>query len=217
MPGMNKRDFADRLELTYEDVDNLTIKELRFIGYICELGLNHPGLAYKKAGYKVANEAEARSKGKELMVKPEVHSAIDRFIKKTLAPFKDRILFKMMNVLEARAFWNVKDFFDETGKVKNLNQIPEEVIYAIDGVKEDYKGKDANRRVVSLDLADREKAFKLMMTYIEKGEAEMPEIPEESKKFVDSIMKAARKTTMTKTEKTEVEESIEVPKEHKNV
>jgi len=190
--GVLRTNVLKRMGLSLEEADGLSLRELRFIGELCVSGLNHPGDAYIKSGFVVDSKREATAKAKELMADSKVRRVIEKFINKVLDPYRERIIFQLIQIMEKRALWNIKDFFNEDGSVKPLDQIPEDSLYAIDGIKEDWKGRDANRRVVSYTLADRKEAFEMVLKYLEKGETDTARLSDEAKTKLNRILEVAK-------------------------
>lgn len=192
--------IRNRLPIKLEDL-SLTVKEIQFIGEYCTSGVLDPIASLKKARIIPPEmpQAAAHLRSLEIMNRPNIKSAIQRVYASTIAPYHDEIQFRMLKFLQVRAFYQVSDFFNEDGSCKELGEIPLELQWAIDGIEEDFKGKDADRRLVRYKLADREEARKqlqvllknAMPSAVEKQDTESGGRRERLSSIFDSVAKAA--------------------------
>lgn len=172
----------------------LSHKELTFVGEYCTNGFNEFE-ALKSAGIvpKTHTPAQARMVGMLLVNKPEVKKAVQRFTSSVLDPYRDKLEYKTLQVLNARAYYDVSTFYNADGSVKDLEQIPQEARYAIDDVTEDFKGKDADVRTVKYKLADRMQAQKAINDLLKKTEADGGDvkIPQDRQSWLSDIFSKA--------------------------
>lgn len=159
--------IRNRLPIKLDDLE-LTIKETQFIGEYCTSGVLDPVASLKKARLIPPEmpKAAAHLRSLEIMNRPNIKTAIQRIYASTIAPYQDEIQFRMLKFLQIRAFYQVSDFFNEDGSCKELGEISVENQWAIDGIEEDFKGKDADRRLVRYKLADREEARKQLQNLL---------------------------------------------------
>jgi phage terminase small subunit len=140
----------------------LTISEMKFVGELCTRGFDY-GLAHESAGYQGASKTEHQVEGRKLASKPEVAEAIQRFITTAIGPYVETLQYEAMEALRGMATWTPHDFFNPDGTVKDINDIPENKLYALDGIEDRYYGKDANKKVRVLKLTDRKQAWKMLL------------------------------------------------------
>jgi len=140
----------------------LTHPQLNFIIALYQVGFDHPEKAVAKAKIKFSSEAQARRIGMHLMSITSVSTAINRILDAKLGPIRERIEYQYIEALMRRAFWNPKEIFESNGNVKELNKIEYEFLTLIDGITVDYRGKDADQKVVNYKLASRSEALKLL-------------------------------------------------------
>lgn len=183
------------IELPFDVSDlELTQKELIFVGEYCTNGFNDFE-ALKASGIipQKATPAQARINGLSLSSKPNIKKAIQRFTESVLAPYKDKLEYQTLQLLQARAFYDVSTFFDTNGKAKPLDEIPQQARYALDDITEDFKGKDADVRTVKYKLADRMQARKELEILLKKGEDEgdANKLPTDRKEWLNSLFAKA--------------------------
>jgi len=159
-------------DLSFADLE-LSKEELLFVGLVCTEGFHKSADAYREAFGVIATgritDKQARSRGLQIMGKENVRSAITKFIDHFLTPFQERFELQQMQFWQARAMWNPKDIFNDNGDLKPLDKIPEESLFAIDGVNVDYRGKDADRRVTTYKMANRAEAMKQLKDFVKTG------------------------------------------------
>jgi hypothetical protein len=160
-------------ELELADLE-LTTEEILFVGYVCAEGFHRPGEAYLKSHSRSMtnqelSDAQLRSRGIQLLGKANVREAIQRFIKHTLEPFKEQFEMQQFQFWQARAYWNPLDVFDSDGSVKEISKIPKHALLAIDGIKKDYRGKDATQAIITYDMASRSEAMKQLQDFVKVG------------------------------------------------
>jgi hypothetical protein len=126
----------------------------------------------KKVGLvaKTATPAQTRMQGLTLTNKPAIKTAIQKFTDSVLSPYRDKLEYQDLQLLQARAYYDVSTYYEPDGSVKPLDQLTHEARLAIDDVTEDFKGKDADVRTVKYKLADRMQARKELGVLLNKSE-----------------------------------------------
>ena len=138
----------------------------------------------------------ARMEGLKWANKPQVRQAIQRYSAMVIDPSRDQLHIRLVDTLRIRAFYDPMIFFYEDGTARPLNEIPKEYRICIDGITEDFKGKDAQVRVVTYKLADKTAAQKQLQELLKKGESvDEEEIPTDAKSRLDKIFASVAKAS----------------------
>lgn len=118
--------------------------------------------AYQRAGYKAKGQA-AFTNASRLLAKPKVQAYL-AVRKKALVQRTELSIERCMQEIEAIAFSDPRQLFDELGALKNLNDIPDGIARAVSGFELGDK--------VKITLWDKlgaiEKALKLLNAYPER-------------------------------------------------
>ena len=149
------------MPINLDDLE-LSHRELRFIKIFCTTG--DPVKATKECDYveSSASDIEANIKSVEIRNDPNIQEGIRRYKEFELGPYREYFQLKLLRFLDARAFFNIRDFFMDNGAAKSLEDIPEHLLMAIDGITEDFKGKEADVRTVKLQLPNRMESIKML-------------------------------------------------------
>jgi hypothetical protein len=185
-----------KLPINTDDLLDLTPLQTRFIGLYCVEDFD-PVSAYKKTfGFrcKEMTDTEIRLASMELLNQRSISIAVARFKEQVLAPYRDTIETQILAVLQARAFSKPTDFFNTDGSVKRLDQIDAGKLHAIESITTDYKGKDAQLKVVQYKIADKSTAIKQLIDLLKKddGPEEVSNVSDEARKRVSDIMTGAK-------------------------
>jgi len=162
-------------------------REFRYIAAYCTNGFNQRK-AYYEAGYKGKTNAIADSRASEIMGRDRIQEAIKRFMEVIIKPYRERLEVLLLDTYYKRAFYKITSFFNEDGRIKELDEIKEEDVIVIDGVEESFYGKNETR-LVKYKLADRSEALRILWDYVfniyckEGGSS----LPEESRKRIEDI------------------------------
>jgi hypothetical protein len=184
---IEKQKLLEEFPVTLEDLE-LSLPELRFVGEYCANGYNAPK-AYKNS-HGEKDQSIARIKGLTLAGKPKVLTAIRRFTCSVLDPYKEVMEHQLLDFQKTRAFFDITDYYNEDGSAKPLSEIPEDARKAIDGVKEQFFGKDANTRVVTYELGSRKPAMDYLVTLIKMSKEKDDTVPRDLAAKMDAIFKA---------------------------
>lgn len=185
-----------KLPINTDDLLDLTPLQTKFIGLYCVEDFD-PVSAYKKAyGFRCKDltETEIRLASMELLNQRSISIAVARFKEQVLAPYRDTIETQILAVLQARAFSKPTDFFNVDGSVKSLDKIDSNKLHAIESITTDFKGKDAERKVVQYKIADKSTAIKQLIDLLKKddGPEEVSNVSDEARKRVADIMTGAK-------------------------
>ena len=185
--------MADNLPVDVSDL-SLSVKEIKFVGSYCANGFDAVA-AMKDAGLipPTTPYTMARLKGIEISNRPNVRTAVQRFTENVLSPYRDQLRVQTLDMLKARAFYDESIFYHPDGTAKPLDAIPREWRYAIDGVTEDFRGKDANVRTVNYKLADRMSAAKMLQELLKVKEEESSTLPTDATDRLRSIFNSMAK------------------------
>lgn len=172
--------MAKRLPIDVSDLE-LTSKELKFLGEYVTQGYNDVA-AYKKFyNTKGMANSDIKMEALALVNDRRIKLGVQRFVNLTLDPYRDMLEHQVLNILQRRAFYDPSDFYNDDGSVKPLDQIEHDLRKCIDDVKEDWKGKDADRRQVTYTLAKRMEALKMLQALLKEGQAVKEEGSEKEK------------------------------------
>lgn len=174
------------------DLSDLTLshREMRFIGILCTTG--DPVKATRDCEYvdRDASDVEAHLASIELRNKPDIQAGIQRYREYEFAPYRDYFQMKLLRFLDSRAFFNIRDFVHDDGSVKDLDEIPAHLLQAIDGITEDFKGKEADVRTVKFSLPNRMEAVKMLRELLKEtapSKAESTGLTNEHMDFLSSV------------------------------
>ncbi len=182
-------DLPNKVPMDLTDLE-LPRRKIKFIGSYCSHG--NPERALREADLceKDASDEEIHLHALAVLNEDNVREGIRRFTAMTLAPFRDIVHVKLLRYLEARAFYTARDFFDDDGKVKTLDQLSPEALMVLDGITEDFKGKDADRRTVKFTLASRSEAFKLLRDLLKETEPKKVDDKGDDQQMMDDLTSA---------------------------
>lgn len=146
----------------------LSLAELKFLGELCVRGFDY-ATAHDIAGFSGANRTEHQIEGRKLAAKPNMAEAIQRFIDTAIGPYIQTLQYEAMEALRGMATWKPQDFYNPDGSPRPFDEIPEDKLYAIDGIEDKYFGKDATKKVRNLKLTDRKQAWKMLLDLKKEG------------------------------------------------
>lgn len=129
----------------------LTLKQQRFVAeYLVDLNATQAAI---RAGY---SKRSANNIGPGNLLKPIVQVEIQKQCAKLLKRIgidQDWVLDKYKKL----ACYNITDFFNDDGTIKKLSEIPEDAMFAIQGLEVDTKtiGDDVNSFIQKFKLPDK--------------------------------------------------------------
>jgi len=180
-----------KLHIDFSDL-GLNLKEIRFVGYYCANNFDSISAMHESGLLPTSVKgASARLRSLELLNRPAIKEAIQRFIDSELEPSRDKFKFQIMTTWSARAFYDISNFYYPNGTVKPLDEIPVEARSAIDRVIKDIKGKDGEYDLVNYQLADRAQAYKILQEVLDVKKVEEQEISTDRKKEINKMFAQA--------------------------
>ena len=199
---------------------SLTMAELRFVREVCTRGFDY-GKAHEVAGYVASSPTEHMLEGRKIASKPEVAEAINRFIDIAIGPYVKTLQYEALGVLRGMATWKPQDFYNDDGSVKPLDEIPEEKLYAIEGMVDKFYGKDAQRKVRELKLSDRRQAWNMLLSlkkeYFSDDKKVAPDKDNKLRKILNSINDGTKKEVkVTERMRTVLMRDAETPEEEQD-
>jgi hypothetical protein len=148
--------------------------------------------AYVHATTSQITEERARFSAHQLLRKPTIKTVIDRFARAELDAISERIELEMVQFWHSRAFWKATDIFHNDGEVKELDEVAPQALAAIDGIKVDYRGKDADRKIIHYSMANRGEAMKILADWKSKRKTGKSDTPAEAVASVKGAIERAR-------------------------
>ena len=147
---------ADDIMGMWAEID-LKPKQLDFVYKYCTNGLDAKK-AQEETGFT-----------KSIFTCENVRKAIAIYMNAVLAQKKSEVLYKVMEVLYKRAFYDPFTFYDSDGQPKfsSLEEIAIEDRIVVDGIELKYWGKDSDKSSVVLKLANRDKAMQELTKILE--------------------------------------------------
>ena len=115
--------------------------------------------AYKKV-FNPGNDNAMKVGCTALLAKPKIKEAMVEYQKYMLANTKVQVTQENIEVLKRRAFYTVKEFYEKDGTPKPLDKINPEFLCCIDSVDLDYKGAQAQQKIIKYKLCNRDVAQK---------------------------------------------------------
>jgi hypothetical protein len=135
-------------------------KQLKFVAAYCSNGFS-ARLAALESGYGRRTDVAAESAGQRMLRDPIVVELIKRFMAVVIGPYKDRLEYVALQIYYKRATYDVRVFYDDNGRIRDLDDIPADWRVCIDGVDEAYEGNPP-KRVVSYKLPNRDMALQTL-------------------------------------------------------
>lgn len=168
VPRLDKEEYLIMLGLSEAEqaLCTLTDEELAFV---CEMVSNGCDKikAYATVN-KITNGHLSKTqynKVAEIIRKDEVKQLLRRGIQKKMSESLDNLDGKLLDTYIMRAFYDPADFIDDNGDPKTLSEIDENKRCVVDGVEKKYYGKDADEYTITLKLANRDQALKVLGEY----------------------------------------------------
>jgi hypothetical protein len=164
-----KESLGSSLYQTLRKDKNLNLKEISFVALYVTNGFNATDAYMGSIARKGTKRDTANSAAVAVIAKSSIKDAIRVVIDSWLAEKKGKLEAQIIGLWYHRAFYDTKMFVDGEGAVafKKLEDIPEEWRCVIDGIEAKYYGKDADRKVVVLKLANKEAAARELGKYIQ--------------------------------------------------
>lgn len=156
------------LPMKVEDL-GLTQKELKFVGEYCTNGFD--AVAAMKAAKLLPEDTTSttgRLRSLELLNKQNIITAVNRFVSSELDPYRDKLNYQILSLMQARAFYDPDTFFEADGTARPLTQIPPHLRQAIDSVEVKHYGKDGNVLETVYKLADKGQAIKSLRELLDR-------------------------------------------------
>ncbi len=149
-----------------EGFDDLKLnpRQLKFVAAYCTNGFDST-LAAQASGYITHEKESKTSWALKTLKHPAVLEAIKRFISMAIGPYKERLEYQVLDVYYRRAVYDIATFYDDTGSLIPLSEIPPAWRICIDGTEKRYFGKDGNRVQLSYKLADRDTALQTLYRF----------------------------------------------------
>lgn len=171
-------DFADL---------QLNLREYKYIAVYCTNGFKG-GEACAAAGYKGSKDT-LRGLSWALQKRPHVMEAVKRFIDSVITPYKAKLEYEILHMYYQRAFYDISVFYDDDGRIRPLDEVDVEWRCCVDGVEERYFGKDANRRVITYQLANRDTALQTLYKMVSgfDGDTAGGMLPSEARERLQKI------------------------------
>lgn len=152
------------------ELSSFADEELRFVLEMVRGGLNREK-AYRKAfgceDSKSLSKGAVLNRAARLLQRREMRLLLRTCVERALGQMLDNVDAKVLSLMCTRAFYDISDFFYSNGECRPLDEIDEAWRGAIDGVSEQYYGKQADVRVVTYKLADREKSLSKLAEYMQ--------------------------------------------------
>lgn len=156
---------------------DLTLKQMRFL--VAYIGNNFNATAAYNACDSVqyaeepATKAEAEvrrkaasKKGCGMLQSSKIQAALADYMKAFIGENKDKLEYRILNQIILRAFYDPFDIITETGKLRPLDEIPDDHRQLILGVETQLHPKDVTVETVKVKLACRDKARQELQKYI---------------------------------------------------
>lgn len=192
---MNEPDVFLPLDVT--DLD-LSLQQIRFVRAMIENDYDEAkAVVAANIIPKASSPVTARMEGLKWANKPNIRQAVQRYSAMVLDPTRDQLHVRLVETLRIRAFYDPEVFFYPDGTARPLAEIPKEYRLCIDGITEDFKGKDAQVRVVTYKLCDRAAAQKQLQELLKRGEKDdQSDIPSDAKSRLEAIFASVAKASV---------------------
>lgn len=181
----------------------LNTRELKLVAAYCSNGFDAKKAAIQ-AGFNFTNQKTANEQAYQILRRPSLQLAIKKFLDSILQPYKDRLETEILQRYYKRATFPIDAFYNEHGSLKALSEVTDEWKEVIDGITTQYFGKDADRKVTTYQLPNRDTALQMLLKLV-TGTSQAPqESSQEMRSKLDSIFgkakKSAKKMTITFTQ-----------------
>lgn len=144
----------------------LSPRELKLVAAYCSNGFDEKKAAHQ-AGFSFASQSTAAQQVRAILRKTTIQAAIKKFLDSVLQPYKDRLETEILQRYYKRATYPIDAFYDDHGHLIPLSLVPTEWKEVIDGVSTQYYGKDADRRVTTYQLPNRDTALQTLLKMIQ--------------------------------------------------
>lgn len=153
--------------LSVIDLHDLKLKsqEIRFVAAFCSTWDKEK--AYKQAGYQGKKPNIVSASISRLLNKVNINTAIQRYAIKMIEPYKDRLNIMLLEIWYKRAFYKITTFYHEDGKRKKLEEIPDEWLVCIDGMKNKRYGPYNEKLDIEWEIGSRADALKEIRVILE--------------------------------------------------
>ncbi len=164
-----KESLGSNLYLTLRKKNKIPIKHIMFVAEYITNRFNGTDAYLKTIAKKTTTYNAAAVEACKLLKNPKICGAIKIVLDEWLAEKKLKLEKQIIDRLYAKAFYDPSIFFNPDGSVKfkKWEDIPEEYRCCVEGMEVKYYGRDADRSVVILKLADQSKAMNELSKYIE--------------------------------------------------
>jgi hypothetical protein len=148
---------------------NPSIKELLFAIEYFTNGFNATEAYKKTIARKGAKQSTCEVNACYTLKNTKVQQTVRKMVDAWIGEKKETFEKKIIDQLTKRSFYDPLMFvnIDGTMKFKSEDDIPKEWRCCIDSIERKYYGKDAEKYVIVLKLADRDKARTELAKYIE--------------------------------------------------
>lgn len=155
------------IDINFDDL-NLSNREKIFVIVYASQGFKDIQAAYLAAWKRPKTVNILGNRSNQVFHRERVQKAIERIVTKFLSPYINKIEYNLYKTLYIRAFYKISDFYHPNGEIKELNEIPEELLLVIDGIKKRFYGKDAQKEIVEYQLSNRSEALRTIKELVDK-------------------------------------------------
>ena len=141
-------------------------KEIKFLAEYIQNGFNGTNAYLKTIAKKNTSYTSAGSEASQLLKRPNIKKAMNEWMESFLETVKTQLEAQIIRQLMARAFYDVSDYYNNNGTLKQLTELTKDQRMAIDSMDRKYHGKN-DIEVLSYKLADKDKARQELENYID--------------------------------------------------
>jgi len=170
IPVVNRVTLPQARRLFDIDLSDLSLnnKEQIFVFVYAASGFKDAHKAYLSAGWRAKTRNILYNRSREVLHRDRVQEALKRVVHKIIAPYANQIEYNLYKILYTRAFYKISDFYTEDGEIKPFSDIPEDLLYVIDGVKKRYFGKDAEKEIIEYQLPNRSESLRMIKEMVDQ-------------------------------------------------
>lgn len=159
----------------------LAPREYKFLAVYCSNNFNAVE-ACEKAGYVERTKSKYRAVAYSLLQRKDITEAIRIYIDTVIQPYKDRLELELLNIYYRRATYDVTTFYKANGDPKELNEIDEEWLCCVDGIKKTSYGS------TELQLPNRDTALQALYKFVTGQDVNSSlMLPDEARKRMNVI------------------------------
>ncbi len=175
------------MESQIQESKALNPKLQKFVYEYCTNGFNALS-ALEVSGIPKDGKRKPALQAYHLTRDPQVVRMVKEFLDQALEPYRARLEYEVMEIYYKRATYQVQTFYEDSGAIKPLSQIPPEWHCCIDGVTTKLWGAEGIP-LTSYELPNRDTALQTLLKLTREVEGDVSgfQLPAEARNRLKTI------------------------------